>query len=101
KEKATTLESELRKGQKINTEFKEESERKNSLIREYEESVKTLKGKFEEVNNRYQEAIEKFEKEKQTAINLEMLILELDKELGLMDTLEKIEEEKKLPEITI
>ncbi len=101
KEKATTLERELRKEQKINTEFKEDAERKNSLIREYDESVKTLKDKFEEVNNRYQEAIEKFEKEKQTAINLEMMLLEMDKELGLMNTLEKIEGKKKLPEITI
>ena len=101
KEKASVFERELSKVQNINTEFKGEVERKNTLIREYEESVKTLKDKFEEVSNRYQEAIEKFEKEKQTAISLEMLILDLDKELGLMDAVKQIEGEEKLPEITI
>lgn len=102
RERASSLEREIRKQQRISDKLKEEIERKTSLITEYEESVKTLKGKLDEVSNRYQEVIEKLEKEKQTAICLEMLILDLDKELGLMDIVTKIEEkEEKIPEITI
>ncbi len=82
---------ELRKGQVIPKELKEEIEKKTSLISEYERQVKTLKNNLDEISNRYQEATEKYEKEKQSTIRLEMLILELDKELGLMDIIEKIE----------
>jgi len=101
RERASSLEREIRKQQRISDELKEEIERKTALITEYEESVKTFKGKIEEISNRYQEAIEKLEKEKQTAICLEMLILDLDKELGLIDIVTKIEAEEKIPEITI
>jgi len=101
RERASSLEWEIRKQQRISDELKDEVERKTSLISEYEESVNTFKGKIEEISNRYQEAIEKLEKEKLTAISLEMLILDLDKELGLMDIVNKIEAEEKIPEITI
>jgi len=101
RERASSLEREIRKQQRISDELKDEVERKTSLISEYEESVNTFKGKIEEISNRYQEAIEKLEKEKQTAICLEMLILDLDKELGLIDIVTKIEAEEKIPEITI
>jgi len=101
RERASSLEREIRKQQRISDELKDEVERKTSLISEYEESVNTFKGKIEEISNRYQEAIEKLEKEKLTAISLEMLILDLDKELGLMDIVNKIEAEEKIPEITI
>lgn len=95
-------EREIQKVQRINSELREEIEKKTSLISEYEKSARTLKGKLEEISNRYQEVSEKYDKEKQNAICLEMLILDLDKELGLMDIVEKIEEkEEKIPEITI
>jgi len=97
REKVSNLEREFSKGQGIPEELKEEIEKKTSLIREFEMSTKTLKNNFEEINNRYHEAIEKYETEKQNAIRLEMLILDLDKELGLLDIAEKIrpkEEEK-------
>ncbi len=92
REKASSLERDIKKQQRVNTELKGEVERKTTIISEYE-------GKLKEVSNRYQETIEKLEKEKQTAICLEMLILDLDKELGLMDIVDKIE--TKTPEITI
>ena len=102
RERASSLEGEIRKQQRISDKLKEEIERKTSLITEYEESAKTFKDKLDEVNNRYQKAIERLEKEKQTNICLEMLILDLDKELGLLDIVAKIaEEEEKIPEITI
>ncbi len=100
-ERASSLAREIRNEERINSELKEEIERKTALINEYEESIRTIKGQLEEVNDRYQELIEKFEKEKQTAICLEMLILDLDKELGLMDIAKKIEVVEKAPEITI
>lgn len=90
REKVSSLEREFSKGHGIPKELKEEIEKKTSLIREFEMSAKTLKNNFEEISNRYQEASEKYEKEKQNAIRLEMLILDLDKELGLMDIVEKI-----------
>lgn len=99
---ASSLEREISKGQGIPKELKEEIEKKTSLISEYEKSAKTLKNNFEEISNRYQEASEKYEKEKQNAIHLEMLILELDKELGLMNIIEKIEtKQDEKPEITV
>ncbi len=101
RETASSLERESRKEQGINNEFRKDFEKKTSLISEYEKSARTLKGRLDEISNRYQEATEKYEKEKQNAVRLEMLILDLDKELGLMDAVKKIEEEEKLPEITI
>jgi chromosome segregation ATPase len=101
REKTSSLEREIRKEERINNELKGEIERKTSLISKHEESIKTFKGKLAEVNNRYQEVLEKFEKEKQTAICLEMLILDLDKELGLMDIAKKLELEDEPPEIMI
>ncbi len=96
------LEREFRKEQEINNEFKKDLEKKTSLISEYEKSARTLKGRLDEISNRYQEASEKYEKEKQNAVRLEMLILDLDKELGLMDIVEKIEtKEEEIPEVTI
>jgi len=94
REKVSSLERELRefgKGQGIPKELKDEIEKKTALINEYEKSAKILKNNFDEISNRYQEATEKYEKERQSTIRLEMLILELDKELGLMDIIEKIE----------
>ncbi|MCZ7400946.1 MAG: hypothetical protein O8C61_01850 [Candidatus Methanoperedens sp.] len=90
REKVSNLERELSKGQGIPGEHKEEIEKKTSLIRELEASAKTLKNNFEEISNRYHEASEKYETEKQNAIRLEMLILDLDKELGLLDIADKI-----------
>jgi len=105
RDRASSLEmeiKEIRKGQEIPKELKEEIEHKTSLISEYEKSVKTLKNNLEEINDRYQVASEKYEKEKQGAIHLEMLILELDKELGLMDIIEKIEtKQEETPRITV
>ncbi len=105
RDRASSLEMEIReirKGQGIPKELKEEIEHKTSLISEYEKSVKTLKNNLQEINDRYQVASEKYEKEKQNAIHLEMLILELDKELGLMDIIEKIEtKQEENPGITV
>lgn len=96
------LEREFRKEQEINNEFKKDLEKKTSLISEYEKSARTLKGRLDEISNRYQETTEKYEKEKQNAVRLEMLILDLDKELGLMNIVEKIEtKEEEIPEVTI
>lgn len=94
REKVSSLERELRefgKRQGIPEELKDELENKTALINEYEKSAKILKNNFDEISNRYQEATEKYEKERQSTIRLEMLILELDKALGLMDIIEKIE----------
>jgi chromosome segregation ATPase len=94
REKVSSLERELRefgKGQGVPEELKEEIEKKTALISVYEGQAKTLKNNLEEISNRYQEATEKYEKERQSTIRLEMLILELDKALGLMDIIEKIE----------
>lgn len=88
----------------ISSTLEKEKERTSSLEREISKEQRInneLKGKLKEVNNKYQEVIEKFEKEKQTAITLEMLILDLNKELRLMDIAKKIEVEEKTPEITI
>ncbi|MCZ7393534.1 MAG: hypothetical protein O8C56_09450, partial [Candidatus Methanoperedens sp.] len=101
RDRASSLEKEIRQEERVNNELKEELERKTALISEYEESIKSIKGNLEEVNNRYLEVLEKFEKEKRIAINLEMLILDLDKELGLMDIAKKLELEDETPEITI
>ncbi|MFA4957059.1 MAG: hypothetical protein WC556_08835 [Candidatus Methanoperedens sp.] len=90
REKVSNLEKELSKGTRIPKELKEEIEKKTSLIREYEKSAKTLKNNFEEISNRYHEASENYEKEKQNAIRLEMMILDMDKELGLTDIAEKM-----------
>jgi len=90
REKVSNLEKEFNKGQEISKELREEIEKKTSLIGEFEMSVKTLRNNFEEISNRYHEASEKYEMEKENAIRLEMLILDLDKELGLMDIAEKI-----------
>ena len=82
---------EFRKEQVIPEELKDEIEKKTAIINEYEKSAKILKNNFDEISNRYQEATEKYEKERQSTIRLEMLILELDKAVGLMDIIEKIE----------
>ncbi|MFA4957600.1 MAG: hypothetical protein WC556_11595 [Candidatus Methanoperedens sp.] len=68
----------------------EENENKTSQIHELEKSVKTLKNNFKEISNRYHEVNEKYEIEKENAIRLEMLILDLDKILGLIDIAENI-----------
>ena len=68
----------------------EEIDKKTSHIRELDKSVKTLKNNFEEISNRYHEASEKYEKEKENAIRLEMLILDMDKILGLIDIADNI-----------
>ncbi len=94
REIVSSLEREIRKEHGIDKELKEDIEKKTSLISEYEKSARILRGKLEEISNRYQEASEKYEKEKQNAIRLEMLILDLDKELGLLDIVEKIEAKK-------
>lgn len=94
REKVSSLERELReisKGQVMPEELKDEIEKKTALINEYEKSAKILKNNLDEISNRYQEATEKYEKERHSTIRLEMLILELDKALGLMDIIEKIE----------
>ncbi len=148
REKASSLERDIKKQQRVNTELKGEVERKTTIISEYEgklkevsnryqeaieklekerditvtqakeienelrrnselrrefggheESIQRLKNEIAEINNRYQYAIEKLDKATDNIACLEMLILELDKELGLMDIVDKIE--TKTPEITI
>ena len=68
----------------------EEIEKKTSIICELETSATVLKKNFEEISNRCHEASENHEKEKQNAIRLGMLILDLDKILGLIDIAENI-----------
>ncbi len=80
--------------QRINNELRKELETKGDVaIKRYEESIQKLKKESEEINNRYQDAIEKLHTEREHAATLEILILELDKELGLMDLVKKTDTE--------
>lgn len=79
---AANLEKEIEDERRINSEYRKE-------IEAYEESIQDLRNEIAEINNRYQETIEKFDKVADNVVTLEMLILDLDKELGLFNIIEK------------
>jgi len=109
KEKVTSLENELEKQQATNNNLRAEIERKAISINEYETTIKNLNerleelsGRYREINEKYEDVSEKLEKEKQNAITLEMLILDLDNELGLMNIVRNMDEKpRKMSEIII
>ncbi len=79
---AANLEKEIEDERRINSEYRKE-------IEAYEESIQDLRNEIAEINNRYQETIEKLDKVADNVVTLEMLILDLDKELGLFNIIEK------------
>ncbi len=99
-EKTAVKEKELEGERKISSGLRKELEMRRVPIKEYEESIQKLKEELTEMSNRYQEAIEKLNKEMDNAISLEMLILELDRELGLTDIVKKLDK-KGLHEIRV
>ncbi|MDD5473456.1 MAG: hypothetical protein PHU34_04825 [Candidatus Methanoperedens sp.] len=89
----------LEKEREITSNFEREIEdvrrRNNDYRKEIEaneESIQNLKSELAEINNRYQETIEKLDKIDDKVVTLEMLILDLDKELGLFALLEENQE---------
>lgn len=89
----------LEKEQEITSNLEREIEderRKNSDYRKEieanEESIQNLRNELAEINNRYQETIENLDKVSDKVVTLEMLILDLDKELGLFALVEKNKE---------
>jgi len=53
-------------------------------------NIQDINSKYKELKIKYAEVSEKLDKEIEHAASLEMLILDMDKELGLMDILKKI-----------
>ncbi|MDP3105910.1 MAG: hypothetical protein Q8M95_15045 [Candidatus Methanoperedens sp.] len=83
---------ELEKEREITRHLKEEIEKKRTPVKDHEESVKKLQSDIAELSSKYKEANDKLEKERQNTVCLEMLILDIDKELGLMNMVKKMDE---------
>jgi chromosome segregation ATPase len=85
------VKEELEKEREITKHLKEEIEKKRAPG-DYEESIKKLQSDIAELSSKYKEANDRFEKERQNTVCLEMLLLDIDKELGLMNIVKKMDE---------
>ncbi|MFZ2410298.1 MAG: hypothetical protein WAW23_01880, partial [Candidatus Methanoperedens sp.] len=96
RETIVNKEKEIESERRTSSDIRKELEMRTGSIKGHEESIQKLKNELAEMNNRYQEAIDKLNAEMDNAISLEMLILELDRELGLMDFVKKTNENKEI-----
>ncbi len=80
KERALTVThaNEIENQQRINSELRRE-------FGGHEEAIKKLKNEIAEITSRYQDATEKLDKATDKVASLEMLLIDLDKELGLLN----------------